>query len=212
MPEIRVAIVGVGNCASALVQGLYRYRGSDEEEVPGLMHLKLGGYRVRDVIPVAAFDVDVRKVGKDLSEAIFAPPNCAWKFSEVPHMGVEVMMGKVNDGVPLHLAKFVQTAKGEPVDVAGLLKEKKVDVLINLLPTGSTEATRFYMDQAIKKAKVGVVNGIPEMIASSEEYAKASEENKVPIVGDDFKSQIGATILHRALAKLSYDRGVKIKR
>jgi len=212
MSEIRVAIVGVGNCASALVQGLYRYRGSDEEEIPGLMHLKLGGYRVSDVIPVAAFDVDTRKVGKDLSEAIFAPANCAWKFSEVPNMGVEVMMGKVDDGVPPHLAKFVKTTNKEPVDIAEILREKKVDVLINLLPTGSTEATRFYMDQAIKKAKVGVVNGIPEMIASSEEYAKASEENKVPIVGDDFKSQIGATILHRALAKLFYDRGVKIKR
>jgi len=196
MSEIRVAIVGVGNCASALVQGLYRYRGSDEEDIPGLMHLKLGGYRVSDVIPVAAFDVDITKVGKDLSEAIFASPNCAWKFAQVPHMGVEVMMGKVDDGVPPHLAKFVKTADKEQVNVVDVLREKKVDVVVNFLPTGSSKATGFYADEAIKKAKVGFVNGIPEMIASS----------------DDFKSQIGATILHRALAKLFYDRGVKIKR
>lgn len=212
MSEIRVAIVGVGNCASALVQGLYHYRGLDKEDIPGLMHLRLGGYRVSDVVPVAAFDVDVRKVGKDLSEAIFAPPNCAWKFAEVPDMSVEVMMGKVDDGVPAHLARFVETADKEQVNVADVLREKKVDVVVNFLPTGSSKATRFYADEAIRKAKVGFINGIPEMIASSEEYARAAEDNDVPIVGDDFKSQIGATILHRDLAKLFYDRGVKIKR
>lgn len=210
MSKIRIAIVGVGNCVNAMVQALYRYKGSEGINVPGLLNLGLEGYRIDDIEPVVAFDVDERKVGKDLSEAIFVPPNCAWEFADVPKLGVEVLMGKVEDGVPNFLKKHVKVAKREPVDVEAILKEKKVDIMVNTLPTGSTQATRFYADIAIKKAKIGFINGIPEMIANSEEYAKAAQANKIPIVGDDIKNQLGATTLHKALAKLCFETGIKI--
>lgn len=209
--EIRVAIAGVGNCANSLVQGLFYYRNQASGEVPGLMHQVMGGYSVTDLVPVAAFDVDARKVGRDLSEAIFAPPNCAYKFADVPELGVEVMMGPVLDGVPPHLAKFVEVADKEPVNVAKVLKETRADVLVIVLPTGSREAARYYVDACIE-AGVAFVNGIPELIVSSEEYAKRAAAAKVPMVGDDFKSQVGATILHRTLVDLFVDRGVKIKK
>lgn len=209
--EIRVAIAGVGNCANSLVQGLFYYGRQSSGDVPGLMHQVMGGYSVSDLVPVAAFDVDVRKVGRDLSEAIFAPPNCAYEFADVPNLGVEVMMGPVLDGVPPHLAKFVEVADEEPVNVVKVLKDTRADVLVIVLSTGSREATRYYVDACIE-AGVAFVNGIPELIVSSEEYARKATEAKVPMVGDDFKSQLGATILHRALVDLFVDRGVKINK
>lgn len=208
MKEIRVAIAGVGNCASSLVQGLLYYRDCSTD-VPGLMHLDLGGYGVSDVVPVAAFDVDRGKVGSDLAEAIFARPNCTLRFADVPELGVKVMMGPVMDGVPGHLARFVDVAAAPPVTVADVLRETGADVLVNLLPTGSHDATRYYFEQALE-AGVGFVNGIPELIASLPELCEAAANRKVPVVGDDFKSQVGATILHRCLANLFVQRGVKI--
>lgn len=212
MSEIRIAIAGVGNCASALIQGLYYYRNLGAEEAAGLLHPVLGGYKVTDLVPVAAFDVDANKVGKDLAEAIFAPPNCTEKFADVPPLGVEVMMGPVMDGLGANLREKVKIADQEPVDVAKVLCEREVDVFINLIPVGSTEATRFYADQAIKEAEVAFVNGIPELIVSTEEYARAAAEHGVPIAGDDFKSQVGGSALHRALVTLFLDRGVRLDR
>lgn len=209
--EIRVAIAGVGNCANSLVQGLFYYRHQSSGEVPGLMHQVMGAYAVTDLVPVAAFDVDARKVGRDLSEAIFAPPNCAYEFAHVPNLGVEVMMGPVLDGVPPHLARFVEIADKAPVNVTKVLKETRTDVLVIVLPTGSKEAVRHYVDACIE-AGVAFVNGIPELVVSSNEYAKKATAAKVPMVGDDFKSQLGATILHRTLVDLFVDRGVKINK
>jgi len=212
MPDIKVAIAGVGNCASALVQGLYYYRNSKLEKTVGLMHPDLGGYQVADVVPVAAFDVDARKVGKDLSQAIFAPPNCTVKFCDVPELDVEVMMGPVMDGLGRNLKEKVEISDQKPVNVAEVLREKEVDLLVNIIPVGSKEATRFYADQAIKEAEIGFVNGIPELIVSTDEYAGEAEKHGVAMVGDDFKSQIGGSALHRALVKLFLDRGVRIKK
>ncbi len=212
MSEIRVAIVGVGNCASALVQGLHYYRNAKSEDVVGLMHPNLGGYRVSDVVPVVALDVDVRKVGKDLSEAIITPPNCTVNFCDVPKLEVEVMMGPVMDGLGRNLKEKIEISDQKPVNVAEVLRGKEVDILVNLMPAGSKEATRFYADQAIKEAEIGFVNGIPELIVSTDEYAREAEKHGVAIVGDDFKSQVGGSALHRALVKLFLDRGVRIKR
>lgn len=209
--QIRVAFAGVGNCTSSLIQGLVYYRDlEDTEFVPGLMHPVLGGYRIRDIIPVAAFDIDPRKVGKDLSEAIFAPPNGTYKISDVAPLGVEVMMGPVMDGRPTHLQPFVEEAGLEPVDVGAVLKEVEADVLVNFIPTGAAEAARYYADQAIKVAGIGFVNGIPELIVSDPNYARAAAQAGSQLIGDDIKSQVGATILHRTLVKLFRDRGLKI--
>lgn len=210
MPELRLAIAGVGNCASSFIQGLHYYEKT--QDTAGLMYPEMGGYKVSDIKVVAAFDVNEKKVGKDLSEAIYAEPNCTRKIFDVPKLDVPVMMGPVLDGVPEHLKKFMTVSNSQPVDIAKVLKETKADVMISILPTGSALATRAYADAAIKEAKVAFVNGIPEMIASSPEYAEIAKKNGVPLVGDDFKSQIGSTYLNRALIVALLNRGIKIDR
>lgn len=207
-----MAIVGVGNCASALVQGVAFYRDApDDASIPGLMHTRLGDYHVGDIEFVAAFDIDERKVGRDLSEAIFAPPNCTLRFSEVPRMGVEVMRGMTHDGLGKYLQGVVRKHSSPTVDVADVLKSSSTDVLVNFLPVGSEFATKWYIEQALE-ARVGVVNAIPVFIAREERWQRVFEKRGVPICGDDVKSQVGATILHRVLARLFAERGVKIER
>lgn len=207
---IRVAIAGVGNCASALVQGIHYYRDT-RDEVPGLMHVNFGGYRISDIEFVAAFDVDANKVGKDLSDAIFTPPNCAVKFYDVPKLGVEVMKGPTLDGLGKYLRAVVPVdVSQKPVDVAQVLKDAKADMLINYLPVGSYEASRYYAQQAIL-ANCAFINAIPEFIVSSKEWAEMFEKAGLPCAGDDIKSQLGATILHRVLANLFVDRGVRLE-
>jgi myo-inositol-1-phosphate synthase len=209
---VRVAIVGVGNCASALVQGVHKYRdASPDEFVPGLMHVDLGGYHVRDIQFVAAFDVDQRKVGHDLSEAIFSEPNNTVRFAEVPPIGVSVSRGHTLDGIGQYLSEVVHEAPQEPVDVADVLRQTQADVLINYLPVGSEQATRFYMEQALA-AGCAVVNCIPVFIAREAAWRRRFEEHGLPIIGDDIKSQVGATIVHRILARLFRDRGVRLER
>jgi myo-inositol-1-phosphate synthase len=212
MGDIRVAIVGVGNCASSLVQGVEYYKNvTDKDElVPGLMHNILGGYRISDIKFVAAFDVDCKKIGKDLSEAVFTEPNCTKKFSSVPRWNVEVRKGPVLDGVAeITREKFSVDPRQKPVDVASELKKAGVEIVISYLPVGSEEATRFYVGECLK-AGCGLINAIPVFIASTLDWAKKFEEKKLPIIGDDIKSQVGATILHRMLTRLFVDRGVKL--
>ena len=209
---VRVAIVGVGNCASSLIQGVQYYRdASPEDFVPGLMHVDLGGYHVRDVEFVAAFDVDREKVGKDLSEAMWAGPNNTVKFCEVPHLGVRVERGMTHDGIGKYLSDVVTKAPGETSDVAGILKESGADVLVNYLPVGSEEATKWYVEQALS-AGCAFVNCIPVFIAREHYWQGRFEQKGLPIIGDDIKSQVGATIVHRTLARLFRDRGVKLER
>lgn len=210
MAKIRVAVAGVGNCASAFIQGIEYYKTHDE--TAGLLYPEICGYKISDIEIVAAFDVDGRKVGKDLSEAIYASPNCTTVFQKVPHTGVTVQMGPVLDGVPNHLKPFVTVAQKSPVNVVNVLKESKADVLINVLPTGSKEAARVYADAAIKEVKISFVNGIPEMIACDPTYAEIATRNRVPVIGDDFKSQIGSTLLHRALIVSLVNRGIRINK
>ncbi|RLD99449.1 MAG: inositol-3-phosphate synthase, partial [Aquificota bacterium] len=213
--KVKLAIVGVGNCASSLIQGLFYYKEKGEGSVNGLMHPDIGGYRPWDIEVVAAFDVDARKVGKDVAQAIFSPPNCTTVFyPQVPELGVEVMMGPVLDGVASHMAEYSPeesfvVADTEPVDVEEVLRETGAEVVVNYLPVGSEEAARFYAEAALK-AGCAFVNCIPVFIASDEAWAKRFEEAGVPIVGDDVKSQVGATITHRVLAKLFSDRGVAL--
>ncbi len=209
---INVAIVGVGNCASSLVQGIEYYKNAREDEfVPGLMHVNFGGYHIKDVKFVVAFDVDANKVGKDISEAIFTPPNCTKKFSDVPKIGVDVMKGEVRDGLGKYLKPVIPVDPTQkPVNVAKALEDADADVLINYLPVGSYDATRFYVEQAIK-AGCGYINCIPEFIVSGKEWGKKFADAGLPCAGDDIKSQVGATILHRTLAKLLIDRGVKLE-
>jgi len=212
MGKIRLAIAGVGNCASSLIQGIEYYKNPDAEKV-GILFEDIGGYKVTDIEVVAAFDVDRRKVGKDLSEAIFASPNNTEKLCDVPKLGVKVQMGPVMDGAPEHLREFVDVASDvKPVDVGKVLKEARADVLLNLTPTGSYEAARYYARQAIEVAKIAFVNGMPELIVSDDEFEKLAVKNGVPMIGDDFKSQLGATILNRAILELFLRRGVKIDR
>lgn len=204
--------MGVGNCASALVQGVEYYKEApDDASVPGLMHVRLGGYHVSDIEFVAAFDIDERKVGKDLAEAIFAPPNNTRRFADVPRLGVEVMRGMTFDSIGKYLKGVLRKAPGETVDVASVLKDSGADVVINFLPVGSEAATKWYVEQALE-ARCGFVNAIPVFIAREHRWQKIFERRGVPIVGDDIKSQVGATILHRVLAKLFVDRGVRIDR
>jgi myo-inositol-1-phosphate synthase len=208
MSKIRVAIVGVGCCASSLVQGTRYYKNAEEDTfVPGLMHVKLGQYHVGDVEFSCAFDVDSNKVGKDLGEAIFVPINNTIKFSDVPALGVKVFRGSTLDGLGKYYREVVTESPEKPVDVAQVLKDTKTDVLINYLPVGSEEATKFYMNEAIK-AGVGVVNCMPVFIASNPGWAKKFEQAGLPVLGDDIKAQVGATITHRILAKMFSDRGV----
>lgn len=212
MAGIRIAIAGAGNCASSLIQGLEYYREvkKTDDIVPGLMHNSLGGYLISDIKPVAAFDVDMRKVGKDLSDAIFCEPNCTKKFSDVPELDVEVMKGKVLDGVAPHMKEhFKVDAKQKPVDVVAVLKRSKADILINYLPVGSEKAVKWYATQALE-AGCGFINCIPVFIASDKQWAEKFTKAKLPIIGDDIKSLVGATIVHRTLTQMILDRGAKI--
>ena len=210
--KIRVAIVGVGNCASSLIQGRYYYENAAETDfIPGLMHVNLGGYHVRDIEFVAAFDIDKNKVGKDLSEAIYQKPNNTIVFQKVPHIGVKVERGMTHDGLGKYLSQIIEKAPGPTVDVAGIMRDRKVDVMINYLPVGSEEATKWYVEQALA-AGVGVVNCIPVFIAREPYWQRRFAEKGLPIIGDDIKSQVGATISHRVLTRLFMDRGVRVDR
>src|ERR1700740_2631715 len=210
--KVRVAIVGVGNCASSLVQGLEYYQdAADDARVPGLMHVRFGDYHVSDVEVVAAFDVDAKKVGLDLSEAIFASENNTIKFADVPPTGVIVQRGHTYDGLGEYYREIITESDDPAVDVVAALREAQVDVLVSYLPVGSEQADRFYAQCAID-AKVGFVTALPVFIASDPKWAKKFEDAGVPIVGDDIKSQVGATITHRVLAKLFEDRGVALDR
>jgi myo-inositol-1-phosphate synthase len=210
--KVRVAIVGVGNCASSFVQGIHYYRDADPtERVPGLMHVELGGYHVRDIEFTAAFDIDSDKVGKDLSEAIFAGQNNTIRFSDVPNMGVPVHRGMTHDGLGKYLKRKIVKASGETDDIVGILQETKTDVLVCYLPVGSELATKWYVEQALE-AGVGFVNCLPVFIAREDYWNKRFVKAGLPIIGDDIKSQVGATIVHRQLARLFEDRGVQIER
>ena len=210
--SIKVAIIGVGNCASSLVQGIEKYRHvGEEDEVPGIMHPVMGEYGVGDIEVVAAFDINETKVGLDLSEAILAEPNNTVTFAEVPHTGVTVQRGMTHDGIGHYVSDMVKKAPGGTADISGTLQEREVDVVINYLPVGSEEATRWYAEQVLA-AKVGFINCIPVFIASGENdyWQKRFRDAGAPIIGDDIKSQVGATIVHRALARLFMDRGVQL--
>ncbi len=210
--RVRVAIVGVGNCASSLVQGVEYYRDADDEQfVPGLMHVNLGGYHIRDIEFVAAIDIDKEKVGKDLSEAIFSGQNNTIKFSDVPKLGVNVARGMTHDGLGKYLSEIIEKAPGPTDDIVAILKESKADVLVSYLPVGSEEATKWYVEQALQ-AGVAFVNCIPVFIAGQEYWRGRFEKAGLPIIGDDIKSQVGATIVHRALSHLFRQRGVLIER
>jgi myo-inositol-1-phosphate synthase len=212
MNEVRIAIVGLGNCASSLIQGLEYYKDADpSERVPGLMHVELAGYHIRDVRVVAAFDVDAKKVGKDVAEAIFTEPNNTIRFSDVPPTGVTVLRGRTLDGLGTYYRDTIVESDEPEADVVSVLKETRTDVLISYLPVGSEQADRFYAQCAID-AGVALVNALPVFIASDPEWAKRFADAGVPIVGDDIKSQVGATITHRVLAKLFEDRGVELDR
>lgn len=219
MGKIKVAIAGLGNCASALIQGIYYYRNVDnnDEFVPGLMHNVLGGYKISDIEIVAAFDIDKRKVGKDVSEAIFEKPNCTKIFcKDIPKLGVEVKKGPILDGFAQHMKNYPEdksfiVAKEKEVDVVDELKKTKAEILINYLPVGSEKATEYYANAALE-AGCAFINCIPVFIASNEDWAKRFEKKKLPIIGDDIKSQIGATILHRTLMRLLESRGCIIDR
>ncbi|MBV9310332.1 MAG: inositol-3-phosphate synthase [Solirubrobacterales bacterium] len=211
--KVRVAIIGVGNCASSFVQGVHYYRGADEREsVPGLMHVDLGGYHVRDIEFTAAFDIDSEKVGKDLSKAIFAGQNNTLKLDgELPNLRVEVQRGMTHDGLGKYLQEKITKAPGPTADIVEILKETHTDVVVSYLPVGSEQATKWYVEQVLE-AGCGFVNCIPVFIAREQYWNKRFKKAGVPIIGDDIKSQVGATIVHRALARLFHDRGVKMLR
>jgi myo-inositol-1-phosphate synthase len=202
----------VGNCASSLVQGVEYYRhAADDDKVPGLMHVNLGGYHVSDVEFSAAIDINVTKVGKDLSEAVFADPNCTYKFCDVPRTGVSVERGMTHDGIGKYLAPVIKKAPGSTADIISLLRDTKTDVVVNYLPVGSEEATKWYVEQVLE-AGCAFVNAIPVFIAREPYWQKRFVEAGVPIIGDDIKSQVGATIVHRVLTRLMRERGVKLER
>jgi myo-inositol-1-phosphate synthase len=212
MSKVRIAIVGVGNCASSLVQGVEYYRNADpSDRVPGLMHVDLGGYHVGDVEVAAAFDVDAKKVGKDVAEAIFTEPNNTIKFSDVPPLGTSVLRGRTLDGLGEYYRETIVESDEPEADVVQVLRETEADVLVSYLPVGSEQAARYYAQSAIE-AGVAFVNCLPVFIASDPEWAKKFGDAGVPIVGDDVKSQVGATITHRVLAKLFEDRGAELDR
>lgn len=211
MAKIRVAVAGVGNCCSALVQGVYYYRNAhDESELSGLLYPSFGGYSVSDIEFVAAFDVDASKVGKDLSEAIFSGLNNTRRFADVPKLGVRVMKAPVMDGLGKYLREVIKVSDEPPVDVAQVLKDARADMLINYLPVGSEQASRWYASQALE-AGCGFINCIPVFIASDPSWAQKFAERRLPIAGDDVQSQLGATVLHKTLVKLLEERGVKIE-
>ncbi len=211
--KVRVAIIGVGNCASSFVQGVHYYRNADpDQQVPGLMHVDLGGYHVRDIEFSAAFDIDADKVGQDLSQAIFAGQNNTLKFdTEVPRLGVEVMRGMTHDGLGKYLSQKIIKAPGPTVDIVEVLQRTQTDVVVSYLPVGSEQATKWYVEQ-ILEAGCAFVNCIPVFIAREDYWNNRFKKAGLPIIGDDIKSQVGATIVHRALARLFHDRGVKLLR
>jgi myo-inositol-1-phosphate synthase len=210
--KVRVAIVGVGNCASAFVQGVEYYQDANPaESVPGLMHVDLGGYHVRDIEFTAAFDIDVEKVGKDLSEAIWAGQNNTIKFADVPKLDVPVYRGMTHDGLGKYLKEKITKAPGETDDIVQILRETRTDVVVSYLPVGSEQATKWYVEQVLD-AGCGFVNCIPVFIANQNYWSRRFENAALPIVGDDIKSQVGATITHRLLARMFHERGVQLKR
>jgi len=212
LSKVRVGIIGVGNCASSLVQGIEYYRDArDGDFVPGLMHVNLGGYHVNDIEFSCAFDVDVEKVGKDLSQAVFSGQNNTIKFADVPHLNVPVQRGMTHDGLGKYLSEVITKAPGPTADVVRILKETKTDVVVSYLPVGSEEATKWYVEQ-ILQAGCGFVNCIPVFIGREEYWRQRFEHAGLPVVGDDIKSQVGATIVHRMLTNLFKDRGVKVER
>jgi len=211
LAKIKVAIIGVGNCASSLVQGIHKYVELPEDAaVPGVMHTKIGDYRIEDIDVVAAFDVDENKVGRDVSEAIFTKPNNTLKFADVPKMGVKVERGMTHDGIGKYVSHLVKKSPHSTADIAGILKEREVDVVINYLPVGSEMATKWYVEQVLD-ARCALVNCIPVFIARESYWQNRFAEKGVPIIGDDIKSQVGATILHRILTRLFEDRGAEIE-
>jgi myo-inositol-1-phosphate synthase len=210
--KVRVAVVGVGNCASSLVQGVEHYRDADpEESVPGLMHVDLGGYHVGDVEFTAAFDIDADKVGKDLSEAIWSGQNNTYRFAEVPPLDVPVSRGMTHDGLGKYLSEKITKAPGKTADIVSILRETKTDVVVSYLPVGAEQATKWYVEQVLQ-AGCAFVNCIPVFIAREDYWGERFRRAGLPIIGDDIKSQVGATIVHRALAQLFGDRGVKLVR
>jgi myo-inositol-1-phosphate synthase len=210
--KIRVALIGVGNCASSLVQGIEFYKNANPaERVPGLMNVELGGYHIRDIEFTAAFDINVTKVGKDLSEAIFAEPNNTFKFSEVPALDVKVRRGMTHDGLGKYLKDVVIKAPGPTADIVGILKETQTDVVVSYLPVGAEMATKWYVEQVLE-AGCAFINCIPVFIASQPYWQRRFQERGLPIIGDDIKSQVGATITHRVLANLFRERGVHLDR
>ena len=212
MGKINVAIIGVGNCASALIQGVYYYKKAKETEfVPGLMHVNLGGYHISDINFVAAFDIDKNKVGKDLAQAIFTYPNNTFKFCEVPATGVKIQRGMTHDGLGKYLSQIIQKAPGSTADIVKILKETQTDVVINYLPVGSEEATKWYIELVLA-AGCSLVNCIPVFVARENYWQERFAEKGLPIIGDDIKSQVGATIVHRVLTRLFGDRGVRLER
>lgn len=212
MGKIRVAIIGVGNCASSLVQGVYYYRQAKEGEViPGIMHPVLGGYHIGDIEFTLGIDIDRRKVGKDLAHAIYTYPNNTYRFCEVPKLGVKVVRGMTHDGLGQYLSQIIEKAPGPTADIVRLLREAKTDVVINFLPVGAEEATKWYVEQALD-AGCAFINCIPVFIASQRYWQRRFKERGLPVLGDDIKSQVGATIVHRALTTLFLNRGVKLER
>jgi myo-inositol-1-phosphate synthase len=210
--KIRVAIIGVGNCASSLVQGVHYYRDAKEgDDIPGLMHVNLGGYHISDIEFTAAFDIADTKVGQDLSEAIFAEPNNTYKFTTVPRLGVPVARGMTHDGLGKYLSEVIKKAPGPTDDIVGILRDTKTDVVISYLPVGSEMATKWYVEQ-ILEAGCGFINCVPVFIASQSYWRRRFEEKRLPIIGDDIKSQVGATITHRVLTTLFKERGVRLDR
>jgi len=212
MGPINVAIIGVGNCASSLVQGVHYYRDADDgADVPGLMHVNLGGYHVRDVNFTAAFEIDANKVGKDLAEAIYTPPNNTYKFADVPHTGVRVRRGMTLDGLGRYVSEIVTKAPGGTDDIVGILKETNTHVVVNYLPVGSEAATRWYVEQVLQ-AGCALINCMPVFIASgaNDTWQRRFREANLPIIGDDIKSQVGSTIVHRVLTHLFRARGVRL--
>ena len=212
MDKIRVAIIGAGNCASSLVQGIEYYKNAREGDfIPGIMHVSLGGYHIRDIEFVAAFDIDKNKVGKDLSEALITWPNNTRKFADIPTQGVKVSRGMTHDGLGKYLSQIIQKAPGATADIISILRETKTDVVVSYLPVGSEEATKWYVEQVLE-AGCAFINCIPVFIASEKYWQKRFEARGLPIIGDDIKSQVGATILHRTLVNLYLDRGMPIDR
>lgn len=207
--KIKVAIAGVGNCAQALIEGLEFYR-KNPKDTRGLMNPMIGGYKVTDILPVAAFDINADKVGKDLSEAIYANPNMAYRYPgvKVRKSGIEVKMGPVADGYPEHFKSWFDVAARKPSDIAGVLKKSGAEMLLNFIPTESHKAAQAYANAAIKKAKIGFINGMPTLIVCDPAYQKDAEKNGVPLIGDDVKSQFGGTAIHRALTTLMNARGI----